>query len=270
MECPTFKGNDHLGHFDREMPDSLRPSCPSHITTHQPSPMPSHRISLLSSAPLRYHLCLFTYSLQYLPLMRSISALFLTAQLQSNEALLSQNNWLHSSQSSNANSVLLQPRLSQHRVNEEDVREKTRSTSDPDYAGGSYGNQSAEGMEKRRARLHAELTKLGINPDEIQSNPDQFGTSTLRTYNSFIFPKSSGALAVAESPTRAKVVANSMSFLIREYKADRERWIRNVDQQRNTTSNNSVKHSITVILDNVRSAPNVGNILRVESVRLCG
>ncbi|KAL3767109.1 hypothetical protein ACHAWO_000341 [Cyclotella atomus] len=171
--------------------------------------------------------------------------------------------------------VLQQPRLSQHPVNEEDVREKTRSASDPDYAGGSYGNQSAEGMEKRRARLHAELTKLGINPDEIQSNPDQFGTSTLRTYNSFIFPKSAGALAVAESPTRAKVVANSMSFLIREYKADRERWIRNVDQQRNTTSNNSVKHSITVILDNVRSAPNVGNILRlgeaaqVESVRLC-
>lgn len=80
---------------------------------------------------------------------------------------------------------------------------------------------------------------------------------------------------MAESPTRAKVVANNISFLTREYKADREKWLRNVDQQRNATAS-KVKHSITVILDNVRSAPNVGNILRlgeaaqVESVRLCG
>lgn len=154
--------------------------------------------------------------------------------------------------------------------------EKSRSTSDPDYDGGKYGNELAKGREHRRSRLHTELSSIGINPEEIESNPEQFGTSALRTYNSFIFPKSEGALAVAESPTRAKVVANNISFLIREHKADRERWLRNVDQQRNNTTNVNTKHSITIILDNVRSAPNVGNILRlseaaqVESVRLCG
>ena len=177
----------------------------------------------------------------------------------------------------------------------------TRSTSDPDYEGGNHGIISAKNREHRRDRLHAELSKLGIDIEEIESNPERFGTSD----NSFLFPKSPGALAVAESPTRAKVVANNISFLIREYKADRERWLRNVDrQQRRSDAENidRVKHSITIVLDNVRSAPNVssslfgilntqtprekpnsfattskvGNILRlseaaqVESVRLCG
>ena len=160
-------------------------------------------------------------------------------------------------------------------ISEQNESGKTRSTSNPDYEGGEHGNELSKGREERRARLHEEISKLGIDPDEIQTNPDKYGTSALRTYNSFIFPKSTGALAVAESPTRAKVVANNISFLTREYKADREKWLRNVDQQRNATDS-KVKHSITVILDNVRSAPNVGNILRlgeaaqVESVRLCG
>ena len=79
------------------------------------------------------------------------------------------------------------------------------------------------------------------------------------TYNSFLFPKSPGALAVAESPTRAKVVANNISFLIREYKADRD-----VDRQQRRTdaeNNDRAKHSITIVLDNVRSAPNVSSSL---------
>lgn len=185
----------------------------------------------------------------------------LSAQLQSNSALVPNRQSLYK------NGMMF-------RI---DTSRRSRSTSDPDYEGGTYGNESSKGRERRRDRLHKELSQLGIDPDEIESNPELFGTSALRTYNSFIIPKSAGALAVAESPTRAKVVANNMSFLIREYKADRERWLRNVDQQRNSSAaKNTTKHSITVVLDNVRSAPNVGNILRlgeaaqVESVRLCG
>lgn len=172
----------------------------------------------------------------------------------------------------------------------------TRSTFNPDYEGGEDGNRFANGREDRRNRLFAELTKLGIDPTKIETHPDQFGTAALRTYNSFLLPKSEGAWAVAESPTRARAVANSISFLMREYRADHEKWLRNVDKNRAenrngidgtmrsndhvsiTTSSerNSCKHPITIILDNVRSAHNVGNILRlaetsqVDSVRLCG
>mmetsp|Transcript_3560 Transcript_3560/g.7225 ORF Transcript_3560/g.7225 Transcript_3560/m.7225 type:complete len:454 (-) Transcript_3560:33-1394(-) len=172
----------------------------------------------------------------------------------------------------------------------------TRSTFNPDYEGGEDGNRFAIGREDRRNRLYSELTKLGIDPTEIETHPDLFGTAALRTYNSFLLPKNEGAWAVAESPTRARAVANSISFLMREYKADHEKWLRNVDKNRaehgngidgamrlndhvsNTTSpeRNSCKHPITIILDNVRSAHNVGNILRlaetsqVDTVRLCG
>lgn len=161
--------------------------------------------------------------------------------------------------------------------------ESSRSTSNPDE--GNDGNALAKGRDLRRAKLHAELAKLGIDPIEMESHPDRFGTAAIRTYNSFLLPKSAGALAVAGSPTRHRVVANNISFLVREFNADQEQWLRNVDRNRgsardaNERSDDAVaseKHPITIVLDNIRSAHNVGNILRlaeaaqVDSVRLCG
>jgi len=157
----------------------------------------------------------------------------------------------------------------------------SRSTANPDE---EIDEAFIYGRDQRRDKLHAELIKLGINPTEFESHPERCGTSAVRTYNSFLLPKSKGALAVAESPTRARVVANNISFLVREHKADQEEWLRNVDQNRNTesadegqsNSNTKEKHPIVIVLDNIRSAHNVGNILRlaeasqVESVRLCG
>ena len=205
--------------------------------------------------------------------VRLLIAVVLLSALPQTVALLSRYHHLPYQRASHTNRML-RTRF-HHEAN--DSHQQSRSTSDPDYEGGIHGNESAKGRDYRRERLHIELSKFGIDPDEIQSNPDHFGTSALRTYNSFIFPKSAGALAVAESPTRAKVVANNMSFLIREYRADRERWLRNVDQKRGLVAEKEgMKHSITIILDNVRSASNVGNILRlgeaaqVESIRLCG
>lgn len=155
----------------------------------------------------------------------------------------------------------------------------SRSTSNPDEGVG--GALFANGRDQRRVKLHIELSKLGINPHELENHQERFGTAAIRTYNSFLLPKSVGALAVAESPTRPRVVANNISFLVREFNADQERRLRNVDQTRRmgnkvgATSEND-KHPITIILDNIRSAHNVGNILRlaeaaqIDSVRLCG
>ena len=157
----------------------------------------------------------------------------------------------------------------------------SRSTANPDE---EIDEAFIDGRDQRRNKLHTELTKLGIDPTELESHPERCGTSAVRTYNSFLLPKSKGALAVADSPTRARVVANNISFLIREHRADKEKWLRNIDQNRNAengeksqgNSNPKEKHPIVIVLDNIRSAHNVGNILRlaeasqVESVRLCG
>lgn len=165
-----------------------------------------------------------------------------------------------------------------HSTNVHPFQASSRSTSNPDEGFGR-GVLFAE-RSQRRARLHKELSKLGIDPNEIE----QFGTAAIRTYNSFLLPKSVGALAVAESPTRSRVVANSISFLAREFKADQERWLRNIDknrtnrvkEKRKETTSEQCKHPITIVLDNIRSAHNVGNILRlaeaanIDSVRLCG
>ena len=167
----------------------------------------------------------------------------------------------------------------------------SRSTSNPDE--GVNRNEFVTGREKRRDRLHNELVKIGIDPIELESYPEKFGTAAIRTYNSYLLPKSIGAMAVADSPTRSRVVANNISFLHREYRANQERWLINVDRNRrggddqtnnhindkqlcSSSSSNNNKHPIIIILDNVRSARNVGNILRlaeaaqIESVHLCG
>ncbi|KAL7544997.1 hypothetical protein ACHAWF_008368, partial [Thalassiosira exigua] len=168
----------------------------------------------------------------------------------------------------------------------------SRSTSDPDE--GARRTSFAVGRDRRRAKLHAELAKVGIDPSKLESDPDEFGAAATRTYDSFLLPKSEGAFATAESPTRAKVAAANVAFLAREHRADRARWLRNVDRGRrgDGASDDEAsddeggagrarrgrrrRHPVSIVLDNVRSAHNVGNILRlaeaagVESVWLCG
>ena len=47
--------------------------------------------------------------------------------------------------------------------------------------------------------FHAKLAKLGINPARVEARPEGFGAAAMRTYNSFLLPRSAGALAAAGS-----------------------------------------------------------------------
>jgi ribosomal protein S18 acetylase RimI-like enzyme len=69
----------------------------------------------------------------------------------------------------------------------------SRSTSNPDYAA---DNDLAAGRSERRSKLHEELNKLGIDPNEMEHHPEQFGTAAMRTYNSFLLPKVSFGILV--------------------------------------------------------------------------
>ena len=123
--------------------------------------------------------------------------------------------------------------------------ESSRSTANPDEGASVF----AKGYELRRSKLHSALDQVGIDPGELCA--DKFGSAAMRTYNSFLLPKSKGAMAMAESPTRAGVVANSISFLYREFEANKEEWLINVDRSLDVTDTKH-SHPITLVLDNVR------------------
>jgi tRNA G18 (ribose-2'-O)-methylase SpoU len=145
---------------------------------------------------------------------------------------------------------------------------RSRSTACPDQS-----NEFAQGSEQRKERLHQALWNIGINPNDI-SDSSFTCSAALRAYTSFLLPKSEGAWAVAESPQRATVVANNIAYSIREHKAHEMEWLRNHDKCISEVT--SPRTPITIILDNLRSAHNVGNIFRateaarIERIILCG
>lgn len=133
---------------------------------------------------------------------------------------------------------------------------KSKCTSAPDLESKYY-----EGMEERKNKLHAVLTEIGIDPVSLTESARYKGSAALRAYSSFILPKSEGALAMANQAQRAAVIANNISFLLKEQQSHEKTWLRNHDKALEEIKDVDF-HPITIILDNVRSAANVGNILR--------
>ncbi|KAL1523650.1 hypothetical protein AB1Y20_018585 [Prymnesium parvum] len=136
----------------------------------------------------------------------------------------------------------------------------------------------AEDAAVRRARLHAELDALGFTELEpLLRDPAFRGSAALRMYTSFLFPKSAGALAMAEKPHRAATVAASICFMVREQRAAAHEWLRNHDRALSDGARQGLpRHPLYIVLDNLRSAANVGNIFRaaeaarVSEVLTCG
>ena len=73
---------------------------------------------------------------------------------------------------------------------------------------------------------------------------------------------------MANQPRRAAVVANSIAFLLKEHRSHQEEWLRNHDRALEEI-NQTERNPITLVLDNVRSAHNVGNIIRAAEAAKC-
>lgn len=149
---------------------------------------------------------------------------------------------------------------------------RSRSTAQPDA-----DSEFAIGSAARQERLDRALMDLGFDPSTLTDDPQFRGSSALRMYNSFVLPKSKGAFATAELPQRASVIANSIAFKARELRSHQEDWLRNHDKSLAEVDKDQMpRYPLTIVLDNIRSAHNVGNILRlaeaarITKVVLCG
>ena len=76
----------------------------------------------------------------------------------------------------------------------------------------------------------SESSPVGVDLDTLLSEPSFRGSAAPRMYSSFVIPKSAGALAAAEAPQRAAVVASSIAFAVREQKAAAAQWLLNHDR----------------------------------------
>jgi 23S rRNA (guanosine2251-2'-O)-methyltransferase len=149
----------------------------------------------------------------------------------------------------------------------------------PRYASRSTARIEEEafstGREERQQQLHSAMRAIGLDVESLIADPELRGSAALRHYTSFILPKSDAALANAEKPQRAATIAQNIAFAVREHRANRETWLRNVDRA-TAESEKRPLHPLIIVLDNVRSAANTGNIFRaseaarVQHVYCCG
>jgi 23S rRNA (guanosine2251-2'-O)-methyltransferase len=129
----------------------------------------------------------------------------------------------------------------------------------------------------RRAALEEQLAALGI--DEVENDETLAGTPALKTFNTFINPRAeklAHAKAEALAPAAART-AHQVAFLVRQRRAELADWLRNKDRAASAREAAGLAlQPLTLVLDNVRSAYNVGSILRtaetagVAEVICCG
>lgn len=131
----------------------------------------------------------------------------------------------------------------------------------------------SDGWEDRRDRLDEALKRVGVDPRVLETDPRLDGSPGLRAYRSFVLPKSEGAFAIANQPSRARTVAAQIAYFNRETVAEKTEWLVNWDR---AVAETSSKWPVDIVLDGIRSGENVGNIIRTcetasaRSVSCCG
>ena len=133
--------------------------------------------------------------------------------------------------------------------------------------------------EFRQTLLNDKLLELGIEPDSLQQAARQtisdplsgyeasFGRSAIRAYRSFLYPKKGPVETNSDKLTGMAIrAAQQIEFLIKRHRSHREEWVRHHDT--GTTTREKVFPMI-VLLDNLRSAFNVGSIFRTADATGC-
>lgn len=129
--------------------------------------------------------------------------------------------------------------------------------------------------QQRTEALHKELSNLNIDATALQNanlqaveNPSagydgRYGRSAIRTYCSFVEPKKADNKYSSVSVLAARC-ARQIEFLIKRHRSHEAEYVRHADaalKQRQT-------FPLIILLDNVRSAFNVGSLFRTADA--CG
>ena len=127
---------------------------------------------------------------------------------------------------------------------------------------GNSGSDLAEGVLHRRTRLHAALESEGVDVHDLLETEAHIGSAALRAYTSFVHPRNRAAFADAERPHRAASIARDIASTLREARATRDVWLRNHDRALDELPPSVAATPLSLVLDNLRSAENVGAIFR--------
>ena len=140
------------------------------------------------------------------------------------------------------------------------------------FSTSSDDNRDQKGQ--RFEALHVELRKLNINATKLQDanlqavqNPTagydgRYGRSAIRAYRSFVEPKK--ADSSFDLSVLAARCARQIDFLVKRHKSHEAEWVRHSD----AASQQGRTFSLIILLDNVRSAFNVGSLFRTADA--CG
>jgi len=145
----------------------------------------------------------------------------------------------------------------------------------------SYNNNKDQldkttAREIRKKRLHYYLSELGVDSDDISDAvirsvttndgfDNRYGKSAIKAYRSYIDPKPSKLKAVERENVEvsANRYARQIDFLAKRHRSSEAEYVRHID-----TSESRRTFPLVLVLDNLRSAANVGSIIR--SADACG
>jgi len=125
---------------------------------------------------------------------------------------------------------------------------------------------------ERRAAIERELFVLGIDAGDLCTDPALVGSPALRTFNTFILPRAAKLEHARGEPLAPAALraAHQVSFLIRQQRAKQADYLRNTDRAMNERqATGRSLQPLCLVLDNLRSAYNVGSILRTAETAGC-
>lgn len=153
----------------------------------------------------------------------------------------------------------------------------------PSQSGATLAEDDAgvdpEGASLRRKRLDEALAQLGFPSDGlIRYAESPTGRTALRAYQSFVMPKSAEALANANSKSRVHTIAATIVKAVQEAQEHAAIFWRKYNSSMDVLAARTDRpcHPLILVLDDLRSAANVGNLLRLaeasmlEQVIFCG